>query len=116
MAAALGISTRRVDALTFALGAALAGVAGCIVGHLYNVKTDMGTDYVIDAFVVVILGGVGQFAGTVTGGALIGTGNSVIAKFLGNEPMARVLVLLLVIAFIQFRPSGLFAPRERVYD
>jgi urea transport system permease protein len=116
MAAALGISTRRVDSLTFALGAALAGVAGCVVGHLYNVKSDMGIDYVVDAFIVVILGGVGQLAGTVSGGAVLGTGNSVVAKFLGNEPMAKVVVLLIVIAFIQFRPSGLFAPKERVYD
>jgi urea transport system permease protein len=116
MASALGVSTRRVDALTFALGAALAGVAGCVVGHMYNVKSDMGIDYVIDAFMVVILGGVGQMAGTVAGGAIIGSGNSLVAKLLGNEPMAKVVVLLIVIAFIQFRPAGIFSPRERVYD
>jgi urea transport system permease protein len=116
MASALGISTRQVDSLTFALGTGMAGVAGCILGHLYPVKSDMGADYVVDAFMVVILGGVGQLPGTVTAGAAIGTGNSVFAKFLGNEPMAKVLVLLLVIAFIQFRPSGIFAPKERTYD
>ncbi len=116
MASACGISTRKVDALTFALGAGLAGVAGCILGHMYSIKADMGTSYVVDAFMVVILGGVGQTAGTVAGGALIGTGNSVVTKLLHNEPIARVVVLLLVILFIQFRPSGLFAPRERVYE
>ncbi len=116
MASAIGISTRRVDALTFALGTGLAGVAGCIMGHMYSIKADMGTSYVVDAFMVVILGGVGQLAGTVAGGTLIGTGNSVVTKILNNEPIARVVVLLLVIVFIQFRPSGLFAPRERAYD
>ncbi len=116
MASALGISTRQIDSLTFALGTGLAGVAGCIMGHMYSIKADMGTSYVVDAFMVVILGGVGQMAGTVTGGALIGTGTGAVARMLGNEPIARVLILLLVIAFIQFRPSGLFAPRERVYD
>jgi branched-subunit amino acid ABC-type transport system permease component len=55
-------------------------------------------------------------SGTVAGGAVIGTGNSIVAKWLGNEPIAKVLILLLVIAFIQFRPSGLFATKERVYD
>jgi urea transport system permease protein len=116
MAAALGISTRQIDALTFALGTGLAGVAGCILGHIYPIKADMGGSYVVDAFMVVILGGVGQMSGTVAGGAVIGTGNSIVAKWLGNEPIAKVLILLLVIAFIQFRPSGLFATKERVYD
>ena len=116
MAAAVGISTRNVDALTFGLGTGLAGVAGCILGHMYSIKPDMGTSYVVDAFMVVILGGTGQLIGTVVGGTMIGTSNSVVAKVLNNEPIARVVVLLLVITFIQFRPSGMFAPKERVYD
>jgi urea transport system permease protein len=116
MASAVGISTRRVDSLTFALGTGLAGVAGCIMGHMYSIKADMGASYVVDAFMVVILGGVGQLSGTVAGGTMIGTGNSVVTKLLNNEPIAKVLVLLLVIVFIQFRPSGMFAPKERVYD
>ena len=116
MASAVGISTRDVDAFTFALGTGLAGVAGCILGHMYSIKPDIGTSYVVDAFMVVILGGTGQLMGTVVGGALIGTSNSVVAKILNNEPIARVVVLLMVITFIQFRPSGMFAPRERVYD
>src|SRR5438552_868022 len=78
MAAALGISTRRVDSLTFAFASGLAGVAGCILAHLYNVKYTMGNDYIVDAFMVVILGGMGQLAGSVGGGAIIGTGNSVV--------------------------------------
>src|SRR5207245_357197 len=72
MASAIGISTRQIDSLTFAFGTGLAGVAGCIVGHLYNVTPDMGTDYIVDAFMVVILGGMGRLLGTVLGGVVIG--------------------------------------------
>src|SRR5947208_16141826 len=70
MASALGISTRRVDSLTFAFGTGLAGVAGCIVGHLFNVIPDMGMDYIVDAFMVVILGGLVRLGGTVLGGVV----------------------------------------------
>jgi urea transport system permease protein len=116
MAAALGISTRRVDSLTFAFASGLAGVAGCIMAHLYNVKYTMGADYIVEAFMVVILGGMGQLAGSVGGGAVLGTGSSVADQVLGNTSMARVVVLLAVIGFIQLRPSGLFAAKERSYD
>src|ERR1700687_643930 len=101
MASALGISTRRVDSLTFAFATGLAGVAGCILAHLYNIKYNMGGGYIIEAFMVVILGGMGQIWGTVAGGAVIGTGSSFIEKLLGEmqsaAPMAKVLVLMGVI-------------------
>ena len=131
MASALGVNTRRVDALTFAFGTGLAGVAGCIVGPLYNVSPNMGSDYIVEAFMVVILGGMGHLLGTVLGGLVIGTGVSVLAKVFGNSlfpnlfpamisevntQMAKVVVLLLVIGFIMVRPSGLLATKERVYD
>jgi urea transport system permease protein len=116
MASALGISTRRVDSLTFAFATGLAGIAGCVLGHLYTVKVDMGASYIVEAFMVVILGGMGQLTGTVAGGTLIGTGNSVVEKVLGNTQMAKVIVLGLVIAAIMIRPSGLFASKERTYD
>ncbi len=116
MAAALGINTRWVDSLTFAFASGLAGVAGCILAHLYTVKYNMGADYIVEAFMVVILGGVGQLLGTVGGGAMIGAGDSVVEKLLGNASLAKVVVLLAVIAFIQFRPSGLFVTKERSYD
>jgi urea transport system permease protein len=141
MASAMGISTRRVDSMTFAFATGLAGVAGCILAHLYNIKYNMGADYIVEAFMVVILGGMGQLSGSVAGGALIGTGDSFIAKILstswveraavwlgipqedwgrivGNnsEIVAKVLVLLMVIGFILIRPSGLFASKERTYD
>jgi urea transport system permease protein len=126
MAASLGISTRRVDALTFAFGTGLAGVAGCIFGYLYNVKANMGNDYLIDAFMVVILGGMGSIVGSIVAGVIIGTGTSILAKYLSTSgpemlrqvdgPMARVAILVLVVAFIMIKPSGLFPPKERKYD
>lgn len=116
MASALGINTRRIDSLTFAFASGLAGVAGCIFAHLFTVKYNLGADYVVEAFMVVILGGMGQLTGTVASGALIGTTDGMISKLLVNASMAKVLVLLLVIGFIMVRPSGLFVLRERTYD
>jgi urea transport system permease protein len=116
MASALGISTRRVDSITFAFATGLAGVAGCIFGHLYTVKYNMGGDYIVEAFMVVIMGGMGQLAGSVAGGALIGTGEGFVEKLLVNASMAKVVVLLLVIVFILIKPSGLFKTKERTYD
>jgi urea transport system permease protein len=141
MAAALGISTRRVDSLTFAFGTGLAGVAGCIMAHLYNIKYNMGSDYIVESFMVVILGGLGQLTGCVAAGALIGTCSSFLTKFLGtswaadlaesvgftatswnkmfasnSEAMAKVGALTIIVAFVLVRPSGLFVTRERSYD
>jgi urea transport system permease protein len=116
MAAALGISTRRVDSLTFAFASGLAGVAGCILAHLYNVKYTMGNDYVVDAFMVVILGGMGQLAGSVGGAAVIGTGTGFVEKLVGSLPMAKVVILGIVVCFMLIRPSGLFALKERSYE
>ena len=141
MAAALGISTRRVDSLTFAFGTGLAGVAGCILAHLYNIKYNMGSDYIVESFMVVILGGLGQLTGCVVAGGLIGTCSSFLTKFLGtswtaalaervgisaidwnqmfgsnSQSMAKVATLLVVVAFVLIRPSGLFVTRERTYD
>jgi urea transport system permease protein len=117
MASAMGISTRRVDAVSFAFASGLAGVAGCIFAHLYNVNYSMGSEYVIDAFMVVILGGLGQIPGAIAGGALIGTTNNVITRVCGiDEVIAKVIVLLMIVAFIMVRPSGLVKTRERSYD
>jgi urea transport system permease protein len=123
MASALGVSTRRVDSLTFAFASGLAGVAGCILAHLYNTKYNMGADYVVDAFMVVTLGGMGQLGGAAGGGVLIGSGNSFIEKLLSvftkiDSPaaMARFAILVVVVAFLLFRPAGLFATKERSYE
>jgi urea transport system permease protein len=116
MASALGISTRRVDSLTFAFASGLAGVSGCILAHLYNVKYTMGNDYVVDAFMVVILGGMGQLAGSVGGAAVIGTGTGFVEKWAGSLPMAKVYILVIVVGFLLIRPAGLFALKERSYE
>jgi urea transport system permease protein len=116
MASALGISTRRVDSLSFAFASGLAGVAGCILAHQYNAKYNMGADYIVEAFMVVILGGLGQLSGSIGAGALIGTADSVVEKLVGNTSLAKVIVLLALITFIQFRPQGLFAAKERSYE
>jgi urea transport system permease protein len=76
----------------------------------------MGSDYIVDAFMVVIIGGMGQLAGSVAGGAMMGTSSSFVEKLLGNTSMAKVVVLCAIIAFIYLRPSGLFASKERTYD
>jgi urea transport system permease protein len=91
MASALGISTRRVDSLTFALGTGLAGVAGCIFAHLYNFSPEMGNDYVVDAFMVVIMGGIGQLPGTIMAGILMGTSQSMAANLFAKAPLQTIL-------------------------
>ncbi len=112
MAAALGVPTRRVDALTFAIGSGLAGVAGCALALIGPIGPALGTYYVVDAFMVVILGGVGQIVGTVAAALLIGVANT--AFELGSTAsVGKVLVLVLVIAFLQWRPRGLIALRAR---
>jgi urea transport system permease protein len=116
MASALGISTRRVDSFAFAFASGLAGVAGCIFGHLYTAKYNMGPDYIVEAFMTVILGGLGSLFGSVAGGTVIGAGEGIVEKLLVNATMSKVVVLLLVIVFILIRPSGIFAPKERSYD
>jgi urea transport system permease protein len=116
MASAMGISTRKVDAFAFAFASGLAGVAGCIFGHLYTAKYNMGPDYIVEAFMTVILGGMGSLFGSVAGGTVIGAGEGIVEKLLVNATMSKVVVLLLVIAFILVRPSGIFAPKERSYD
>jgi urea transport system permease protein len=116
MASACGISTRWVDSLTFAFASGLAGVAGVIVAHLYTIKYNMGADYIVEAFMVVILGGLGKLVGAIGGGVLIGFGKGFVSKFYGNEVMASFWVLACVIAFLLIRPQGLFTTKERSYE
>ena len=112
MAAALGVPTRHVDAATFALGSGLAGVAGCALALMGPIGPALGTYYIVDAFMVVILGGVGQLAGTVAAAIAIGLFNT--AFELGSTAsLGKVFVLVLVIAFLQWRPRGLVALRTR---
>ncbi|MEX0655477.1 MAG: urea ABC transporter permease subunit UrtB [Phycisphaeraceae bacterium] len=112
MAASSGISTRRVDGLTFALGTGLAGLAGCGVVFLDNLTPQMGQRYIVDSFLVVVSGGVGNLFGAVSAGLGLGVLSKYIEPFSGAT-YAKVIVLLGVIMFLQWRPSGLFAAKGR---
>ncbi len=115
MAASLGVSTRKIDLLTFGLGSGLAGMAGCALTQIGGVSPDMGQNYIIDSFLVVVTGGVGKLAGAIWSGLGLGTIN----KFLEPETgtvWAKVIVLVLVVAFLQRRPSGLFPAKGRLAD
>jgi urea transport system permease protein len=112
VASSLGVATRRVDSLTFALGAGLAGIAGCAVTLLGQIGPQMGNSYIVDAFMVVVLGGVGSLPGTVLAALVIGIFNSFL-EFYTTATLGKVLVFILIIAFLQFRPKGLIAVRGR---
>lgn len=112
VAASFGINAKRVYALTFAYGAGLAGLAGALVSPLKSVSPDMGTGYVIDAFMVVVLGGVQSLAGTVASAFILGELSGGIA-FLQNDTVAKAIVLLAIVVLIRFRPEGLFTARVR---
>jgi urea transport system permease protein len=112
IASSLGVATRQVDALTFGLGAGLAGVAGCALTLIGPIGPALGTYYIIDAFMVVVLGGVGRLPGTIAAAILIGVCNTVL-EFGTSATVGKVLVFLLIIAFLQWRPSGLVALRTR---
>ncbi|MEM6487181.1 MAG: urea ABC transporter permease subunit UrtB [Pseudomonadota bacterium] len=112
MAGAAGVDTRQTDRLAFGLGSGLAGLAGLALSPLYNVNPTMGTGFIVDSFMVVVLGGVGSLAGAVVAAFGIGQINVAIEPVYGAVA-AKVIVLLLVILFIQRRPEGLFAPKGR---
>ena len=124
MAAALGVNTRRVDMFTFALGAGLAGIAGYAIFLISNVTPQMGQLVIVDSFLVVVVGGVGKLIGVVVSGVGLGVLQKLLEPFvLIEEPLrifdatwAKVAVLLLVILFIQRRPSGLFPDKGRLAD
>jgi urea transport system permease protein len=112
MAGCVGVPTARVDTLAFALGAGIAGLGGVALSQIANVGPDMGQSYIVDSFMVVVLGGVGQLAGAVW--AALGLG--VVSKFLEGwtgAVIAKIIVLVFVIVFIQKRPQGLFALKGR---
>jgi urea transport system permease protein len=112
MAACLGVRARWVDAGTFALGAGLAGLAGCAITQIGNVGPELGQNYIVDSFMVVVTGGVGKLAGSILAAVGIGGLNKVIEPGMGAV-FGKVLILVLVILFIQRRPSGLFAAKGR---
>ncbi len=136
MSACLGIPTRKVDALTFALGSGLAGVAGCAICLLGSVGPNTGQNYVVDTFMVVVVGGVGKLVGSIVAAIAIGTTNYLINigsgrlaltfaaikpvseffTFFATTSMAKVVVFALIIAFLQIRPGGIFPQKGRSVD
>ncbi len=115
MAAVMGIRTARVDALTFGLGSGIAGMAGVALSQIGNVSPNLGTIYIVDSFLVVVFGGVGNLMGTLVGALSLG----IVNKFL--EPVAgailgKIVVLVAIILFIQRRPRGLFALKGRTAE
>lgn len=115
MAACLGVSTRRVDAMTFAIGSGIAGIAGCALTLLGPIGPSLGTYYIVDAFMVVVLGGVGKLVGTVLGATGIGMFNTLF-EYWTNASLGKVLVFVCIVAFLQWKPMGLVAMRSRSLD
>lgn len=112
MAACVGVNTAKVDTYAFALGSGIAGLAGCALSQVGNVGPDLGQSYIVDSFLVVVLGGVGQLAGTVY--AALGLG--ILNKFLegwAGAVLAKIMVLVFIVVFIQKRPQGIFAMKGR---
>ncbi len=134
MSACLGIPTKTVDALTFAIGSGLAGVAGVAVSLLGSVSSNIGQSYIVDAFMVVVVGGVGKLVGSIVAALGIGTISYVVGsnalgplvsfrpelkvlfEFFASGPMAKVVVFALIIVFLQFRPAGLFPQKGRTAE
>ncbi|ARV59815.1 branched-chain amino acid ABC transporter permease [Nostocales cyanobacterium HT-58-2] len=134
MSACLGIPTQTVDAITFALGSGLAGVAGCAISLLGSVGPNTGQNYIIDTFMVVVVGGVGNLVGTIVAALGIGTANFLIGSgtlallltpvkpladffsFFATTSMAKVMVFALIIVFLQWKPAGIFPQKGRTVD
>ncbi len=115
MSACLGIPTRKLDAYTFAFGSGLAGLAGSALTMVGNVDPELGRNYIVDSFMVVVAGGVGKLAGTITAAFGIGTLNKLLEPSFGAV-YGKVIILVLIILFLQIRPSGLFTLRGRPLD
>jgi urea transport system permease protein len=115
MAACCGVPTGRVDMLAFGLGSGIAGLGGVALSQIGNVGPDLGQSYIIDSFLVVVLGGVGQLAGSVTAAFGLGIANKILEPQIGAV-LGKILILALIIVFIQKRPQGLFALKGRVID
>ncbi|MDB5744323.1 MAG: amino acid/amide transporter rane protein 1, family [Polaromonas sp.] len=112
IASCMGVNTARIDTYAFALGSGIAGLAGCALSQVGNVGPDLGQGYIVDAFMVVVLGGVGQLAGTVYAAMGLGILNKFLEGWTGAV-LAKIAVLVLIIIFIQKRPQGIFAMKGR---
>lgn len=115
MTACCAIPVRRIDAVTFALGSGLAGLAGCVLSLIGSIGPTTGQNYLVDAFMVVVMGGVGKLAGTVVGAILMGELQSTF-EYVTSPTTGKILIFVLIIALLQVRPAGLFPARTRVLD
>lgn len=112
MADCVGVPTPRIDLMAFGLGSGIAGLGGCALSQIGNVGPELGQSYIVDSFMVVVLGGVGQLAGTVVAALGIGDMSKLLEPYAGAV-LAKILLLVFIIVFIQKRPQGLFAPKGR---
>ncbi len=115
MASCVGVPTARVDMWAFGLGSGIAGLAGCALSQIGNVGPDLGQAYIVDSFMVVVLGGVGQLAGTVYAALGLGFANKLLEAWQGAV-LAKIAVLIFIIVFIQKRPQGMFALKGRAVE
>ena len=115
MAMCIGINSKRVDMMTFAMGSGLAGIAGCAVALLGSVDSTVGQSYIVNSFMAVVLGGVGNIAGTVIGSIIIGFLSIIFEGFMSSS-IAKAVVLIIIILFLQKKPQGMFALRSRALD
>ncbi|MCB1131976.1 MAG: urea ABC transporter permease subunit UrtB, partial [Verrucomicrobiae bacterium] len=116
MAACMGVRTERVNTFTFAFGCGLAGLAGAFLSQIGNVGPTMGQLYIVDSFMTVVVGGVGNILGTVISALGIGLADQSLQQYLGNPVIGKILVLAFIILFLQWRPAGLFTTRSRSLD
>jgi urea transport system permease protein len=115
MAASMGIRTSRIDALTFGLGSGIAGIAGVALSQIDNVSPNLGQGYIIDSFMVVVFGGVGNLWGTFVGSFVLGIANKFLEPYAGAV-LGKITILILIILFIQKRPRGMFALKGRAVE
>ena len=115
MASCVGVPTKRIDTVAFGLGSGIAGLAGCALSQIGNVGPDLGQSYIVDSFMVVVLGGVGQLAGTVYAAMGLGIANKFLEGVAGAV-LAKIFILVFIIIFIQRRPQGIFALKGRFAD
>lgn len=115
MASCVGVRTDRVNMMTFALGSGLAGMAGCCMSQIANVGPSLGQSYIVDCFMIVVLGGVGNIVGTVTASMGVGMTNQILEPWMGAV-LGKIIVLAAIILFLQWRPNGIFVTKSRSLD
>ncbi len=116
MASCIGVRTDRVNMLTFAFGSGLAGLAGAFLSQIGNVGPSLGQTYIVDSFMTVVVGGVGSIVGTVCSAIGIGTGDQILQQVSGSPVTGKIVMLVAIILFLQWKPGGLFSIRTRSLD